>query len=141
VGKSLFRTKRADKSLRNHGDSCIVRVKFAEEVPVDRSREAILRQRLLRRKEELMDRLERVTANLRRTLEADSAERAKQLEDREVVEQLGNDARAELAHIAAALRRMDSGAFGVCAECSADIDDARLEALPYARYCIDCADV
>lgn len=106
---------------------------------MNRSRETRLRQRLLGRKQELTERLERVTANLRRGLEADSAERAQQLEDREVVDWLGNDARAELEQISAALRRMESGTFGVCSECGAAIDDARLEALPYARECIDCA--
>lgn len=106
---------------------------------MDDSRELRLRTRLLERKRELSQRLERVTANVRRGLEPDSAERAKQLEDREVVDWLGNDARAELTRIDAALRRMESGTYGLCSECGAEIDEARLEALPYARECIDCA--
>ena len=52
-------------------------------------------------------RLERITANLRRGYDADSKERAKELEDSEVVDALGNEAREELAKISAALRRMD----------------------------------
>jgi len=43
-----------------------------------------LHEELLQKKEELTERLERITANLRRGYEADSKERAIQLEDSEV---------------------------------------------------------
>ena len=76
-----------------------------------------LRAELERKKQELTARLERISANLRRGYEADSKERAKQLEDNEVVDALGNEAREEIAKISAALRRMDAGEFGICTEC------------------------
>ena len=98
-----------------------------------------LRQQLERKKRELSTRLERITANLRRGYNADSKERAKELEDSEVVDALGNEAREELANISAALRRIESGDYGICVECGAVIDRDRLEARPYARKCIDCA--
>jgi RNA polymerase-binding protein DksA len=98
-----------------------------------------LRQELLRKKEELNARLERITANVRRGLEPDSKERAKQLEDSDVVDALGNEAREELGRISATLQRMDSGDFGTCAECGSDISHERLLAYPYAIECIDCA--
>jgi len=44
-----------------------------------------------------------------------------------------------LAHIAAALERIDQGTFGRCEECGAEIPETRLRALPYARYCVECA--
>ncbi|MDH3266859.1 MAG: TraR/DksA family transcriptional regulator [Gammaproteobacteria bacterium] len=97
------------------------------------------RQKLEQGKAELVARLERITANLRRGLDADSKERAKELEDSEVVDALGNEARAELVKISAALRRMDAGEYGICIECGAEIERGRLEAHPYARKCIDCA--
>ena len=49
-------------------------------------------------------RLERITANLQRGFNADSKEMAKELEDSEVVDALGNEAREEIAKISAALR-------------------------------------
>jgi len=98
-----------------------------------------LRDELLRKKDELTVRLERITANLRRGYEADSKERAKQLEDSEVVDALGNEARIELGKISAALSRIDSGDFGSCTECRSSIDQGRLKAYPYATECIDCA--
>ncbi len=98
-----------------------------------------LRAKLEQKKQELSARLERISANLRRGYEADSKERAKQLEDNEVVDALGNEARAEIAKISAALHRMDSGDFGTCSKCGAPIKPGRLEAYPYADECIDCA--
>jgi DnaK suppressor protein len=44
-----------------------------------------------------------------------------------------------LAETRAALARIDTGAFGVCATCGKAIAHARLKALPYARDCIRCA--
>jgi RNA polymerase-binding transcription factor DksA len=44
---------------------------------------------------------------------------------------------AELADVAHALRRLDDGTYGTCEACGKPIDDARLEALPAARFCLD----
>jgi len=99
-----------------------------------------LRAELERKKQELSARLDRISANLRRGYEADSKERAKQLEDNEVVDALGNEAREEVAKISAALQRMDSGDYGTCTECGTPIEVGRLEAYPYADECIDCAE-
>ena len=98
-----------------------------------------LRQQLGQKKDELAGRLDRVTANIRRGYEADSEERAKQMEDHEVVDALGNDARAEISKITAAIARIDSGEYGICKECGLDIDTTRIEAHPYAELCIECA--
>ena len=98
-----------------------------------------LRDRLEKKKAELSTRLERITANLRRGLETDSKERAKQLDDSQVIDALGNEAREELEKISLALRRMDSGQYGLCTSCGAAINEKRIEAYPYASECIDCA--
>jgi RNA polymerase-binding transcription factor DksA len=39
-----------------------------------------------------------------------------------------------------ALGRIDAGMFGKCEQCGRDIPEGRLEALPYARYCVPCAE-
>lgn len=98
-----------------------------------------LRERLEEKKEELTVRLERITDNLRRGYHPDSKERAKELEDSEVVDALGNEARAEIRKISAALQRMEAGEYGTCVECGTEIDLARINAHPYAKKCIDCA--
>lgn len=99
-----------------------------------------LRAELERLKQELTERLVRISANLRRGTEADSKERAKQFEDNEVVDALGNEARQEIAKISAALRRMDAGEFGTCTECGMPIEEGRIKAYPYAEECIECAE-
>ena len=99
-----------------------------------------LRTELETKKAELTARLERITANLRRGYDADSKERAKEMEDSEVVDALGNEAREEIVKISAALQRFDAGQFGICIECGAEIQPARLAAYPYADECIDCAE-
>jgi DnaK suppressor protein len=43
--------------------------------------------------------------------------------------------RREIMLIDAALRRMDTGVFGECVDCGADIPMDRLEALPFAIRC------
>jgi len=98
-----------------------------------------LRAELQAKKEELSSRLERITANLQRGFDSDSKEMAKELEDSEVVDALGNEARAEIAKISAALVRLDNGRYGTCSECLEPIEADRIKVYPYADECIECA--
>ncbi len=43
------------------------------------------------------------------------------------------------SEIIEALSRLDAGGFGKCVGCGKPIAKLRLEAVPYARYCIHCA--
>jgi RNA polymerase-binding protein DksA len=113
---------------------------FVQENRMPGGRNDDLRRVLESKKSELTTRLDRIHANLRRGYEADSKERAKQLEDNEVVDALGNEARSELVKISAALQRLESGDYGICVECGLPIRPGRLEVYPYADECIDCAE-
>ena len=44
----------------------------------------------------------------------------------------------QLAAVEAALGRLDDGTFGTCLRCTNRIAADRLDALPWAAYCIDC---
>lgn len=44
---------------------------------------------------------------------------------------------AELADVEHALRRLDDGSYGTCEACGKPIRDARLEAVPAARFCLE----
>jgi DnaK suppressor protein len=44
-----------------------------------------------------------------------------------------------LEEVEAALAKLDEGNYGICEECGQPIADARLEAMPAARFCINCA--
>jgi DnaK suppressor protein len=46
--------------------------------------------------------------------------------------------RAEVREIDAALARLRAGTYGRCQECGAEIEEARLEILPFANRCVEC---
>ncbi|HTX13792.1 MAG TPA: TraR/DksA C4-type zinc finger protein [Candidatus Baltobacteraceae bacterium] len=49
-------------------------------------------------------------------------------------------ARRTLSEVDAALARIKAGDYGVCGACHITIPKARLEALPWARLCVPCAE-
>ena len=101
-----------------------------------------IRENLLARRAELTTRLEQITSDVRHEeepLSADFAEQATERENEEVMDALGSQARQELALISAALRRIEEDEYGECIECGKPIADQRLEALPFAETCINCA--
>lgn len=53
--------------------------------------------------------------------------------DQSVLEQVAS----ELDDVEAALRRLDEGTYGRCEICSRPIGDARLEAVPATRFCLE----
>lgn len=52
---------------------------------------------------------------------------------------LGEVQRQQVSMIDTALARIAAGEYGVCADCGTDIDPKRLDALPFALLCADCA--
>ena len=52
---------------------------------------------------------------------------------------LRDRSRAELQRIENALRKLDTGGYGACESCGNPIAPERLEAIPWAPLCIDCA--
>jgi DnaK suppressor protein len=46
-----------------------------------------------------------------------------------------------LRNVRAALHRIDEGTFGVCLHCEEDISLKRLNAVPWAPYCIQCQEI
>lgn len=56
----------------------------------------------------------------------------------EINSQLAEVESRELAMIEKALESMREGQYGVCEGCSCKIPVARLKALPYATFCIEC---
>ena len=52
---------------------------------------------------------------------------------------LRDRATQQLELVDGALARLEAGTFGTCLRCGRPIPAARLEALPWAELCIDCA--
>jgi DnaK suppressor protein len=100
------------------------------------------RQKLLARGAELRDRLQRVGRDLKREREPlprDSADAAILVENDEVLQAIEQTARGELARIELALQRLEDGTFALCEKCGAEIDAGRLQVVPYASMCRNCA--
>ena len=71
----------------------------------------------------------------------DIVDRANNAYNRELMFSLSDTERTTLLQIENALRRMDEGTYGRCANCGRNIAIARLEALPWARFCVDCQEM
>ncbi len=59
--------------------------------------------------------------------------------ERGEAEALAHSLRESLAEVERALEKIADGTFGQCDECGNAIAEPRLEAMPAARHCIDCA--
>jgi RNA polymerase-binding transcription factor DksA len=59
--------------------------------------------------------------------------------ERGEVEALAGSLLETLTEIEHALEKIGTGTYGICENCGKPISEARLEANPAARYCIDCA--
>ena len=102
-----------------------------------------VRERLLRRRDELRQRASDASADLRHEadpLSADFAEQVTQRESDDVLGAISHSAQAELQQIEAALRRLASGRYTSCAVCGEDIESERLAAVPYTDRCRSCAE-
>jgi DnaK suppressor protein len=89
--------------------------------------------------DELEDRLSRIERDLAEPPEADSSERAVQMEGDEALEGQAALVAREIASVRRALERIDEGSYGECANCGNAVAEGRLEARPEAALCIDCA--
>lgn len=97
---------------------------------------------LLARRDELKSRQTRLHDHQIRAvsaLSADSAERAVETGNDEVVDALADAVSSELAAIEEALTRIAQGSYGRCRVCQGPIAPARLAALPATDRCSDCA--
>ena len=68
----------------------------------------------------------------------DFADRANNSYNRELMFSLSDNERRMLIRIGDAFQRLDDGTYGSCDHCSAPIGLPRLEAVPWARFCIAC---
>jgi DnaK suppressor protein len=68
----------------------------------------------------------------------DLGDQATSAYNREFLFELGNGDRRILKEVVSALQKINEGGFGDCERCGEAIAEKRLEALPFARYCIEC---
>ncbi len=106
--------------------------------------EQAIRERLLTHRKELMELyVHDLRAGQGASDEAsdDIVDRANNAYERELMFSLSNGERDTLIMIDEALARLDKGQYGTCSACSKPIGSPRLQAVPSARYCIDCQEL
>lgn len=106
----------------------------------DRERYLVLKGMLEDRRREIQEKLR----SLRETLPAEAAD-VRDIEEQSVDDFVSEvdfalmEMKSEtLRQIDEALHRLEAGGYGVCAECDAEIGEARLKAVPFAQMCRDC---
>lgn len=108
---------------------------------MDKKKVEYFKKRLLAKQEEL---LRLVTKSERDGREADEeatqdiADKAANSYTKEFLFHQSDENRRVLQLITQALGRMKSGNYGLCVECEEDVQQKRLEAVPWARHCIEC---
>lgn len=98
--------------------------------------------RLIARRAELAGRNTQVVNDLARRNEplvGDFSDRAIQTANDETLDEIGAAARSEIEAIDRALERISQGLYGICKSCGDEIQAARLNAVPYAVTCLNCA--
>ena len=120
------------------------KAKATVEVPQDQDQYKALRERLQNQRDEILNMYKQ---DLRAGQESaddgteDIVDRANNAYNRELMFSLSDTERNTLLLIENALRRMDEGTYGRCSNCGQSIALPRLEALPWARFCVDCQEL
>ncbi len=103
------------------------------------------RLKLLEAKQMLVDRVQKAEVDGRETdaeSEArDLADQASSSYTKELLFSKSNSDRQFLQKIEDALERIEDGEYGICSSCDEAIGLKRLEAVPWARFCIKCQEL
>ena len=99
-----------------------------------------LRKKLLEMREQLLHTVkQKQELELDTTAEVgDEADQATNSQEKEMLFELNDNERVMLDQIEGSLRKMEKGAYGLCESCQKTIAKARIQAVPFARYCIHC---
>lgn len=72
---------------------------------------------------------------------ADTADQAAVSYQKNALQQQSDQAHRQLRLLDEALQRLEAGKCGECVLCGKEIAVMRLEAVPWARYCVDCQEM
>ena len=110
---------------------------------MDKKRLEYYKKKLQTRREELAKTITR-TEEEGRTADddptVDLADKAANSYTKEFLFGQTNTDRAILQLVDESLQRIKSGAYGTCVECEEELQQKRLEAVPWAKYCVSCAE-
>ena len=93
---------------------------------------------LIRKRQDILHMVKQKDSDVSTSDIGDELDVASQTFEREMMFELSNGERVVLDDIEAALRKIEKNDFGICESCHKKIPAARLRAMPWARYCIEC---
>jgi DnaK suppressor protein len=111
---------------------------------MDKRKMKTYRDRLLARRESLFSQVTEAEMSSReRDLEAtqDPADMAANAYTKELLISMSANDRKLLVLIDEALERVERGEYGECVNCAEPVQEKRLDAVPWTRYCLKCQDM
>ncbi len=97
-----------------------------------------MKVRLSQRHQELSLGMKSHRDQIGRDVPQDFADAASHKEEESLLNHEDSLGEAEIDLIDEALQRIESGDYGLCAQCRNLIPQARLELVPHARHCVSC---
>ncbi len=108
---------------------------------MDKKKAEIHRKRLLAKQQELLRLVTKSEQDGRQADEEitqDIADKAANSYTKEFLFHQSDDHRRLLQLVNEALGRLKDGSYGLCVACHEEVQQKRLEAVPWARHCIEC---
>lgn len=108
---------------------------------MDKKKTESYKKRLLQKQEELLRLVSKSEQDGREADEEvtqDIADKAANSYTKEFLFHQSDDNRRVLQLVKEALERLKTAAYGQCVACHEEVESKRLEAVPWARHCIDC---
>jgi DnaK suppressor protein len=108
---------------------------------MDKKKAESYKKRLLAKQEELLRLVSKSEADGRQVDEEvtqDIADKAANSYTKEFLFHQSDDNRRILQLVNEALERLKNGSYGLCVACQEEVQVKRLEAVPWARHCIEC---
>jgi DnaK suppressor protein len=108
---------------------------------MDRKKAEMYRKQLLDKQEELLRLVSKSDQDGREADEEgtqDIADKAANAYTKEFLFHQSNDNRQILTMVNEALDRIKDGSYGICQACGQEVQVKRLDAVPWARHCIEC---
>ena len=108
---------------------------------MEKKRLELYKKRLLERREQLQEIVSKAEQDGREADEEttqDIADKASSSYTKEFLFKKSNDDRFILQLIQEALDRMEEASYGTCVHCGGEMQQKRLDAVPWARHCTAC---
>ena len=122
----------------------MAKTKNAKKATINGQSLEAIREQLLGQRQEILDLYEHDLREGQRASDEgseDIVDRANSAYNREFMFSLSGAERDTLFQIEEALRKLEVGGYGTCSNCSEEIPEARMKAVPWATYCIDCQEL